>query len=157
MEFAGKGELVPVGGGDAIPLPRSPLVMGRRESCDICLQFPNISGRHCELSFRDGFWIIRDLDSTNGIKVNGDKLLRGAKKALQPGDTLTIAKRQYTIHYTPSDRLTRMEELEEDEEDIMSVPLLEKAGLEDPNRRQDRPKKKIDRGGWGGDEGDDED
>ena len=48
------GELIPIGGGDSIPLTRSPLVLGRRESCDISLQFPNISGAHCELPYKEG-------------------------------------------------------------------------------------------------------
>ena len=48
------GELVPVGGGDAIPLIRGILTVGRRESCDICMRFPNISGLHAELTFREG-------------------------------------------------------------------------------------------------------
>src|SRR5690242_4720000 len=88
MEFV-SGELIPQGGGDNIPLMRTPLVLGRRESCDVCLQFPNVSGRHCELSFKDGFWVVRDLNSTNGIKVNGERVLR---KMLLPGETLTIGK-----------------------------------------------------------------
>src|SRR5688572_5818812 len=70
MPHAVHGHLVPVGGGDNIPLIRSVMTLGRRDSCDICLRFPNISGRHCELSFREGYWFVRDLNSTNGIKVN---------------------------------------------------------------------------------------
>ena len=42
--MAWNGELVPVGGGDPIPLIRPILTLGRRESCDICISFPNISG-----------------------------------------------------------------------------------------------------------------
>src|SRR5262249_3113439 len=71
MSFAANGELVPLGGGDSIPLQREALVIGRRESCDIRMPFPNISGQHCELNFKDGYWTVRDLNSTNGIKVNG--------------------------------------------------------------------------------------
>src|SRR5579883_2737007 len=93
MAFEGNGEIVPTGGGDVIPLPRSPLVLGRRESCDICLDFPNISGRHCELFFQNGFWFIRDLNSKNGLKVNGDRLPPGGKRGLHPGDTISIGKR----------------------------------------------------------------
>jgi adenylate cyclase len=136
---AENGELVPVGGGDAIPLVRSPMVLGRRESCDICLRFPNISGRHCELAFKNGFWVIRDLNSTNGLKVNGEVVPRGGKKILAPEDTIRIGRRDYKIHYEPADRLSRIEELmEEEEEDIMGVSLLEKAGLEHPNDRYDK-------------------
>src|SRR5262249_12765153 len=90
------GELVPVGGGDAIPLVTDVMTIGRRESCDICLKFQNISGTHCELSLRNGVWHIRDLNSTNGIKVNGERTLR---RPLQPGDEIDIAKHKYVIHY----------------------------------------------------------
>ena len=38
-----EGQLVPLGGGDAIPLIREVLTVGRRETCDICMRFANIS------------------------------------------------------------------------------------------------------------------
>jgi adenylate cyclase len=128
MSFEANGELVPVGGGDTIPLLREKLIIGRRESCDVPLRFPNVSGLHCELSFKDGYWYIRDLGSTNGIKVNG---LKVQGKLLHPKDELTIAKRRYTIHYELP--VTRRA-LEEMEEDILSQSLLERAGLERPRR-----------------------
>jgi adenylate cyclase len=126
-----KGELVPVGGGDAIPLLQDHLTIGRRESCDIRLPFQNVSSTHCELLFNKegGFWIIKDANSTNGIKVNG---IRQYSKALMPGDEITIAKRRYVIRYSlPAGR--RIEEILED--DIMSQSLLERAGLESRRRR----------------------
>ena len=86
----------PVGGGDTIPLLRPIMTLGRRESCDVPLQFPNISGVHCELSFRDGYWSIKDLNSTNGVKVNG---MRVQARPLKPGDEIAIAKRRFTIQY----------------------------------------------------------
>jgi pSer/pThr/pTyr-binding forkhead associated (FHA) protein len=123
------GELIPVGGGDNIPLIREQLTVGRRESCDICMQFPNISGMHCELSFRNGYWYVRDLNSTNGVKVNG---VRVNDKLLHPGDELSIGKRRYNIQYNlPADQRGLEEETSED---IMSQSLLERAGLEKPRR-----------------------
>src|SRR5258708_18044100 len=71
MSFRVNGELAPTGGGDTIPLIREVLTLGRRETCDIPLRFPNISGLHAELNFRNGYWYIRDRGSTNGLKVNG--------------------------------------------------------------------------------------
>jgi adenylate cyclase len=122
-----QGELVPVGGGDTIPLIRESLTVGRRESCDICMRFQNVSGIHCEFISRNGYWYIRDLNSTNGVKVNG---LRVQEKLLHPGDEIAIAKRRFTIHYElPADRRALEEVVEED---IMSQSLLEKAGLERP-------------------------
>ena len=130
------GELIPEGGGDAIPLIRAKLTIGRRESCDICMRFPNISGLHAELTFRDGYWYIRDLNSTNGIKVNGTRV---QEKMLYPNDALIIGKRGYVIHYELPAGRRAMEEIEED---IMSQSLLEKAGLERPERRPNKPKSK---------------
>jgi hypothetical protein len=62
------------------------------------LRLPNVSGLHCELAFADGYWTIRDLNSTNGVKVNG---VRVTEAILYPGDRISIAKRRYTIKYTP--------------------------------------------------------
>ncbi len=45
----------------------------------------------------EGCWTIRDLNSTNGVTVNG---VRVAKTVLHPGDVISIAKRNYTIEYT---------------------------------------------------------
>lgn len=122
------GELVPVGGGDPIPLRRGVLTVGRRDSCDISLKFPNISGLHCELAYKDaGFWQVRDLGSTNGIKVNGERVLN---RPLRPGDEIAIAKRKYKIQYnlTPPAEAAIEAVLSEDE-NVFSQSLLEKAGL----------------------------
>jgi adenylate cyclase len=130
MSFELHGELHPVGGGDTIPLIREVLTIGRRDSCDIPLRFPNISGLHCELTYRNGYWYIRDLNSTNGVKVNG---LRVQEKLLHPKDEISIGKRRFIIAYElPADRRA-LEEVQE--ADIMSQSLLERAGLE---RRRDR-------------------
>jgi adenylate cyclase len=132
MAFHVNGELVPVGGGDNIPLIRETLTIGRRESCDICMRFPNISGLHCELSFRNGYWYIRDCNSTNGIKVNNARV---QEKMLHPRDEISIGKRRYTIQYElPVDSLAVP--IEDVEEDILSTSLLERAGLEKPSRER---------------------
>ncbi len=125
------GELVPVGGGDAIPLIREVLVIGRRPTCDICLPFQDISGRHCQLMFRSGYWFIRDLNSTNGVKVNGNRI---QEKLLHPKDEVSIGRRRrYIIQYAiPSDHRQALEE--QPEEDILAQTLLQRAGLEKPPR-----------------------
>jgi pSer/pThr/pTyr-binding forkhead associated (FHA) protein len=126
------GELVPVGGGDAIPLLRDRLTLGRRESCDICLRFPNVSGRHCEVYFTEGVWHLRDLGSTNGTKVNGQRV---QDRALRPGDEITIAKRRFVVQYAlVGGHRAFANVLEED----ISQSLLEKAGLAHSPRGQQR-------------------
>jgi len=143
MSFTPNGELVPEGGGDNIPLIRGTLTIGRRDSCDICLRLPNVSGLHCELSFQDGFWMIKDMGSTNGIKVNGARVM---KKVLNPGEKITIAKKTYTIEYQPPAGKRAVEIEDREEDDILSQSLLERAGLEKPRPSDRSPPSKEDRG-----------
>jgi predicted component of type VI protein secretion system len=123
------GELTPQGGGDPIPLLEKSLLIGRRESCDIVLRFGNVSGQHCQLTLENGYWFAQDMNSQNGTKVNGNKIVR---KRLDPGDTLSVAKHKYTIHYSPKS-LGASGPPPSDEEDITAVlgkSLLERAGLD---------------------------
>jgi adenylate cyclase len=115
------GQLVPRGGGDPIPLLKHRLVIGRRESCDIVLEFPNVSSEHCSLEVQNGYWLVRDLRSRNGIKVNGE---RTDSKFLLPGDELSIAKHRFQISYQPDADAPPPQE-----EDPFAIGLLEKAGL----------------------------
>ena len=132
MSFQANGELLPSGGGDNIPLIREKLSLGRRDSCDVCLRFANISSVHAEMNFRNGYWYIRDSNSTNGVKVNG---VRVQEKMLHPKDRITIGKRDYFIRYElPSDHIGRLEETEE--EHILGTSLLERAGLAKPKDKK---------------------
>lgn len=129
------GELVPVGGGDTIPLLKERLLVGRREDCDIVLRFANVSGEHCELFVDSGYWFVKDKGSRNGTKVNGVRVT-GGRKRLDPDDTLAVAKHFYEIKYSPFDDLGAMGPPPTDEEplrDILGKSLLDRAGL----RRRD--------------------
>jgi pSer/pThr/pTyr-binding forkhead associated (FHA) protein len=92
------GELIPCGGGDPIPLMRSKLLVGRKSFCDVTLPYANVSSQHCELQLKDGFWHVRDLGSTNGVRVDGQPC---TSDWLLPGDELSVASHRYTIHYSP--------------------------------------------------------
>ncbi|QDS93133.1 FHA domain protein [Roseimaritima multifibrata] len=122
------GDLVPCGGGDPIPLFKSKLVIGRRESCDISLKFSNVSGQHCRLALEAGYWFVRDLNSRNGTKVDGKKIYR---KRLDPGCRLSIAKHDYTVEYDPQ-RLGAFGTPppdDDDAEEMLRRSLMERAGL----------------------------
>lgn len=130
------GELQPLGGGDPIPLLKTTLTVGRRESADIVLRFPNVSGLHCELSLVDGYWYVKDLGSSNGTKVNGSRV---SEQRLDPGDTLSVARHEYEVAYEPA-RLGAVGVPAEKAAtaDVFSRSLLETAGLE--SRRSGEPK-----------------
>jgi adenylate cyclase len=122
------GELIPQGGGDPIPLLKKSLLVGRRESCDIVLRFPNVSAHHCELTCDGGYWYVRDLESRNGTKVNGARV---TEKRLDPGDVLSVAKHAYDVKYSPVE-LGAVGPPPEDipHHDVFGKSLLERAGLE---------------------------
>src|SRR5258707_10851625 len=96
------GKLAPCGGGSPIPLLKPKLVLGRHSSCDIPLNFPTVSARHCELEFLNGYWFVRDMLSNNGTKVNNTPCLF---QWLMPNDVLGVATYRYKVLYTaPADR-----------------------------------------------------
>lgn len=131
---ANLGELHPLGGGDPIPLLKRELLIGRRENCDIILRFANVSGGHCKLWLEDGWWYVRDLKSSNGTKVNGERVM---DRRLAPGDKLSIAKHHFDIHYDPARLGGTGGLLDDDVQDIFGRSLLDSAGLE--HRRPPAP------------------
>ena len=68
-------------------LEKSVVVLGRSKDCDIRVADPNVSRRHAEIRQEGStFWIV-DLDSTNGVAVNG----RAQKRAkLDDEDRITL-------------------------------------------------------------------
>jgi adenylate cyclase len=125
------GTLIPCGGGDPIPLLKRKLLIGRRSSCDIILDFPNVSSRHCELELINGYWHIVDLNSSNGIKVND---VRCDQKWVLPGDILAVARHRYEVSYEATGDRPAPEE-----ENPFARSLLEKAGLA---KAESRPRSK---------------
>jgi hypothetical protein len=131
------GQLVPRGGGDPIPLLKNELSIGRRSSCDISLDFSNISGRHCQLILSHGYWYLRDLNSSNGTKVNGVKIM---ERRVDPGAFVSIAKHEYELVYDPAvNGAVGPPPPDHLDTDIFSKSLLERAGLQRGDLRKVTP------------------
>lgn len=81
--------------GERYPLIGAHTVIGRDELADIVLDDPGISRRHCEVRVtNDGPRLvtsIRDLGSTNGTFVNGQRI---TSARLDEGDQVTIGRTQ---------------------------------------------------------------
>ncbi|MBX6316368.1 MAG: FHA domain-containing protein, partial [Isosphaeraceae bacterium] len=75
-----------------IPLQRPVLLIGRHPECDIRLDLPQVSRRHCLIALAYDRLIIRDLGSRNGVRVNG-RLVGEAR--LREGDEIAIAQLLY--------------------------------------------------------------
>lgn len=55
-------------------LERKVVRLGRAADNDIVIDCPSVSSRHCEMRRIDGGYILEDQDSTNGIKLEGDRM-----------------------------------------------------------------------------------
>jgi FHA domain len=150
------GILKPIGGGDPIPLGREKLLIGRRASCDICLDFENVSGKHCELHFFHGLWHLKDLGSKNGSTVNGLKI--STEQSVLNDVEIGIASHFFTIDYEPAGPSSAIAGSggDENEDFIIEMPdapkrrsLMEMAGLETERPRKSyrpsRPPEQIER------------
>jgi hypothetical protein len=81
------GRALLVGDGKRTVLSGSTLVLGRSRECDLVIDDPNVSRRHAEVR-RDGDgWVVSDLGSTNGVKVNGRRV---EEAPLAEGDEITL-------------------------------------------------------------------
>jgi phosphoserine phosphatase RsbU/P len=80
---------------DRRELERSPLVIGRLSDCDIQLESPRVSRRHAELVSENlSCWVLRDLESRNGTRVNWEEI---RERIIKPGDFIEIGPFQLQI------------------------------------------------------------
>jgi pSer/pThr/pTyr-binding forkhead associated (FHA) protein len=87
-------QLVALTEGPNILLDKPILMFGRHPECDVQLHSRKISRRHCCIAQVNEFLIVRDLGSTNGIRVNGERVLEGR---LKDGDELWIGSHRYRV------------------------------------------------------------
>ena len=74
------------------------IVLGRSRQCDVVINDPNVSRRHAEVRREADGYVVVDLESTNGILVNG----RGVKRvALADGDRLQLGTTSLSFETRP--------------------------------------------------------
>jgi hypothetical protein len=80
LRIGGRVELLGSGGA----------TLGRSREADIVLDDANVSRKHAEVRPSGGSWIVRDLGSTNGVKVNGRRLAPTQPQSIKPGDVIEL-------------------------------------------------------------------
>ncbi len=102
--------LVALDDGADIALDRAMLVVGRHPQCDARLDSIRVSRRHCcMMQDKDsGDVVVRDLGSTNGIRINGQRVEMGK---LRPGDELAIAHIRFRLEAGQANDVTLAETL----------------------------------------------
>jgi hypothetical protein len=90
------GEIVPGEGTASVVLPdgrrvvldRARVTIGRLPECELVLADPNVSRRHAEILRSDGSWVLHDLGSTNGTRVNQMRVQ--GTRPLTNGDEISL-------------------------------------------------------------------
>lgn len=79
-------------GGDAevrVERDQEPVVIGRREGASVKVHNPSVSGKHCQVAWSGEEVEVRDLGSSNGTFINGERIRRGI---LNDGDVLRCGR-----------------------------------------------------------------
>lgn len=74
--------------GKRMTLGESGVTIGRSRQCEVTIDDPNVSRRHAELRPRGGSWVLTDLGSTNGSRVNGRAVT--GPTVVKPGDEIEL-------------------------------------------------------------------
>jgi hypothetical protein len=75
-------------GGKRLVVGPAGVTMGRSRQCDVMVDDPNVSRTHAEVRPRGGSWVLTDLGSTNGSRLNG-RAVEGSE-VLKPGDEIEL-------------------------------------------------------------------
>lgn len=87
-------QLLALDSGPSILLDKPILLLGRHPECDIQIDSRKISRRHCCIAQVSDYLVVRDLGSTNGVRINGIRVMEGR---LTAGDELTIGNARYKV------------------------------------------------------------
>lgn len=87
-------------GGHAIDLTKPDMVLGRHSSTDLCMPLPDVSRQHCRFVYSAAGWEVVDLESLNGVYVNGERVRRAD---LHVGDELRICGLEFEIEACPAE------------------------------------------------------
>ena len=91
-------QLVALTEGPNITLDKPIVLIGRHQECDVQIPSRKISRRHCCLAQVNDHLVVRDLCSTNGVRINGVRVLEGN---LNAGDELTIGNFRFQVNLNP--------------------------------------------------------
>src|SRR3954453_5761363 len=126
--------LVSLDEGSDIPLDRTMVVVGRHPQCDARLDSLRVSRHHCCMTQDNGEVVVRDLGSTNGIRINGQRVEMGR---LRSGDELSIAHIRYRLEDGLGPEVTHADSFSKaPAPPLLAVPVPAASALEVPSSEE---------------------
>ncbi|HEV3259286.1 MAG TPA: FHA domain-containing protein [Gemmataceae bacterium] len=81
-------------GGTVVEVTKPDTLVGRHSEADIGLRLPDVSRRHCRFVFTNHHWHVFDLQSLNGLFVNGERVRQAM---LRHRDTVRIGSLTFEV------------------------------------------------------------
>ncbi len=78
--------------GQEVALVEAGITLGRGASCNLTLHDGSVSHNHLKLAFENGAWWLHDLGSSNGTRLNGDRV---TASVLRSGDTVSLGSTDF--------------------------------------------------------------
>lgn len=134
----------PGGGVDLVPLTEARVTVGRAPDNDVCLAPDRrVSSLHAVLESFSDDWLVRDMDSTNGTLLRGERIL--TQRRLRDGDQLVLGETRLVFRTTAPAEPTQTgpgkpPELTPRERDVLRAlcrPLATRSGFVEPASLQD--------------------
>ena len=90
-------QLVSLGEGPSLTVDKPILLVGRHQECDVQIPSRKISRKHCCIAQVGDHLFVKDLQSTNGVQINGVRVGEGK---LRHGDELQIGNMRYRVEWS---------------------------------------------------------
>jgi predicted component of type VI protein secretion system len=83
----------------AVHAVRLPVLVGRGDEAKFRVQQDSVSRRHCEFFVKDEAVFVRDLGSTNGTLVNGERITSSVATPVSPGSEIRVGGIVFRVDY----------------------------------------------------------
>jgi pSer/pThr/pTyr-binding forkhead associated (FHA) protein len=77
------------------PVRNKATTLGRGSECDLCIPLQVVSRKHCQLNQEENALKVRDLSSSNGTFLNGQKISNETE--VKAGDNLQVGPLTFAI------------------------------------------------------------
>ncbi|KAJ1896762.1 antigen identified by monoclonal antibody Ki-67, partial [Coemansia sp. IMI 209127] len=128
--------------GKAFPMHHARVTIGRKETCDIRMQRPQVSKEHCIIRAVSNEMVLTNL-SENGAAVNAKVLGVNQQQALRPGDLITIVGRSLRYEAPSEGAAQPIGEISRQVNAIATVRKLDRRQQTHPLGNSERITRKI--------------
>lgn len=111
-----------------------PAMVGRADTVAVTVKHPVVSRQHCEIFEAEGVVKVRDLGSTNGTSVHGEKV---SEAVLRPGDRFTIGSFTFVVDYECLPDASGGEKVEQSVETAPAPKNVRRHAVEETRSPQD--------------------